>query len=189
MLFLSTPHHSCIMSSPGWWNGYQVGSMVYLPELKSWKSLLWKRSRNTRTRWTPVHPEITSTASSPDSVRYDSMSVSSLTRMFLCDLKVTFVSFSLAVLSVFTHYTYLFTDTNTHTPFSLANTEHFRPLGAFEHLEFWSCRFHQSNGSCFRFCRKSIFPQLSSTITTWCQQCWICTWQELKPPAQLSDLH
>lgn len=101
---LSTPHHSCIISSLAWWNGCQVDSTWCLPKLRSWEILFWRRSRNTRIRWIPAHPEITLTASSRDSVR------------------------------------------------------------------------------------RSIFPQLSSTMTTWRQQCWTYTWQELKPPAQLSDL-
>lgn len=72
LIVLSTPHHSCIISSLNWWNGCQVHSTKRLPELRSWESLSWKRSGNTRTRWTPAHPEITSTASSLDSLRYDS---------------------------------------------------------------------------------------------------------------------
>ncbi len=65
------------------------------------------------------------------------------------------------------------------------------PLKAFEHLEFWSCSLYRIKSvKQFLFCffRKSICPKVSSTMTTWCQLCWICTWQELKPPAQLSDL-
>lgn len=68
---LSTPHHSCIISSLAWWNGCQVDSTWCLPKLRSWEILFWRRSRNTRIRWIPAHPEITLTASSRDSVRYD----------------------------------------------------------------------------------------------------------------------
>lgn len=40
----------------------------------------------------------------------------------------------------------------------------------------------------FHSFRKSILTQLNSIMKTWCRQCWICTWQELRPPAQPSDL-
>lgn len=40
---------------------------------------------------------------------------------------------------------------------------------------------------CFHSFRKSIYQPQSSFMTTWCRQCWICIWQELKPPAQPSD--
>lgn len=35
--------------------------------------------------------------------------------------------------------------------------------------------------------RKSINQTQSSLMTTWCPRCWICFWQELRPPAQPSD--
>lgn len=41
----------------------------------------------------------------------------------------------------------------------------------------------------FHSFRKNIYQTRSSFTTTWCRQCWICIWQELKPPAQPSDTH
>lgn len=37
--------------------------------------------------------------------------------------------------------------------------------------------------------RRRIFPQASSSMRIWSPLCWICFWQELKPPAPPSNMH
>lgn len=62
--FFCFSHHSSIISSHGWWSGCQVHITMCLPNLRRWEHLLWIKSKNVRTHWTQVHPEITLTASS-----------------------------------------------------------------------------------------------------------------------------
>lgn len=94
-----------------------------------------------------------------------------------------FVSFTVDML---THYTYLFTDAKCTYSLCTVPRVHLNILNCDPAA---GCIVKSVKWLLFRFFRKSTFPQPSSTTTTWCRRCWICTWQEPKPPAQLSDLH
>lgn len=154
--------HSCTTSSLGWCRGCRGDSTKWLPELMSCESLSWKRSRSTRKHWTQAHPETTSTASSLESVRYSIVGFINQNKPLVI-IKYWVVQ----MLRSFEHYVHRWTHSS-----------------AFEHPEFLRLK-----GSNFCPFRKSTIPQLSSTMTTWCPQCWTFIWQEQKPPAQLSDLH